>query len=103
MRSTPYTSFSERDLVQLARGAGFAHIHMELHINHRPHKPMAWEVFLEVTPHPYAPSLREILRRQFTPEERKILEPVLRPKVESQHSLTDGVIAYLTAVKSEVG
>jgi ubiquinone/menaquinone biosynthesis C-methylase UbiE len=105
---TPITNFSERDLVRLARQAGFVDIHMELHIDHRlttapeggPPSPLAsWELFQSFAPHPGAPSLRQVLAEKFTTEERQRFEQLMRPQVESHMWATSEVVAYLTADK----
>jgi arsenite methyltransferase len=92
--------YSERDLVRLIHGLGFSEIHLELHINITPSDFPSWDVFLDVAPHPWAPTLREILNK-FTPEERLLFENTTRPTIESgQHSLSDRM-AYITAAKPD--
>lgn len=91
---------SERDLVRLIHSLGFSDIHLELHINITPSDIPSWDVFLDVAPHPWAPTLREILDK-FTPEERLLFENTMRPTIESgQYSLSDRM-AYITAVKPD--
>jgi ubiquinone/menaquinone biosynthesis C-methylase UbiE len=95
----PLANFSERDLVNLARDAGFSEVHMQLHIDVAPSLITSWEVFLGSSPHPLAPSLRTILAKQFSPEVRELFENIVRPIVESGKSMTLERIAYLTSSK----
>lgn len=96
---SPIANYSERDLVNFARGSGFAHIHMELHIDVMPSLITSWEVFLGSSPHPWAPPLSVILADQFTSEERQFFEQVVRPTVELGHALTTERVVYLHATK----
>ena len=96
---SPIANFSERDLVRLAQGPGFAEIHMELHIDVAPSKVTSWELFIGIAPHPLAPPLSVILAEQFTVAERQFFEQVLRPTVEAGKSAAIDLIAYLTASK----
>ncbi len=97
MYANPISRYSERDLVQLLREAGFVEIHLELHIDCKPQRAMTWEVFLDVSPHPAAPTLREIMSKEFTADERQLLETGLRPQIEAGKSVTYDPIAYITA------
>jgi ubiquinone/menaquinone biosynthesis C-methylase UbiE len=94
---SPITNYSERDLVRLAREAGFVGIHLELHIDHVPLGYTRWDFFLDTAPHPWAPTLREVLTARFAEPERAYFERVMRPRVESGNMLTTEAIAYLTA------
>ena len=103
---TPTTNFSERDLFRMARETGFADIHVELHLDYRsssspnsPAIPADWETFLNISPHPHAPPLKQILAEQFTAQERHIFELVLRPSIESKEWRHSDTICYLTAKK----
>jgi len=97
--ASPLTNFSEWDLVRLFQDAGFAEIHLELHIDVKPTPAMPWETFIEIAPHPLASTLREVLAATFTPDEAKRFEAVLRPSVESGRETERNATAYLTAVK----
>jgi ubiquinone/menaquinone biosynthesis C-methylase UbiE len=97
--ASPITNFSERDLVNLARNAGLADIHLELHIDVLPSHIKSWEVFLDNSPHPWAPPLRRILAEQFDAEERGFFEMMVRPTVESGKNIATDRIAYLNARK----
>jgi arsenite methyltransferase len=96
---SPFTNYSERDLIRLAADCGFVELHMELHIDICRSSGMAWSSFLKSSPHPWAPTADAILARDFTPEERLRLEAHLRPGIESGSSASFNSIAYLTAQK----
>lgn len=95
----PLVNFSERDLLHLARGAGFCDIHLELHIDVAPSPIRSWDVFLASSPHPWAPSLGSILMERFSPDERRFFEANVRPTVESGRNIHIERIVYLTANK----
>lgn len=96
---SPIANYSERDLVSMARQAGFAEIHLQLHIDVAPSLITAWDVFLGTSPHPWAPSLQQILAERFTSEERRFFEQTVRPTVESGNNITTERSAYLQATK----
>lgn len=97
--SSPLTNFSERDLVRLALDAGFIDVHMEFHVDIYPSAVHSWEVFLDSSPHPWAPPLRSILGERFSSEERALFETIFRPRVEARQFVTADRVAYLTAKK----
>jgi arsenite methyltransferase len=97
---SPITNFSERDLLNLVRGAGFTEIHLQLHIDVVPALITSWEVFLGTSPHPWAPPLSVILAEQFTADERQFFEQIVRPTVESGTNLSTERIVYLNATKA---
>jgi len=99
--SNPLTNFSERDLVHLACAAGFDNVHMELHLDYKRPVRLSWETQLDIAPHPWAPTLREILA-SFSVEERMLFERGFRPMIESGQSLVHDAMAYLTAEKPTV-
>jgi ubiquinone/menaquinone biosynthesis C-methylase UbiE len=99
--ASPLTNFSEWDLVRLFQDNGFSEIHLELHIDVKNTPAMPWKTFLEIAPHPLAPTLGEILTTQFTAEEANRFEAVLRPSVESGREMERNAVAYLTAVNAE--
>ena len=96
---SPIANYSERDLVRFVQGSGFTEVHMELHIDVAPSSVTSWDLFLGISPHPLAPSLKVILAEQFTFEERQFFEQILRPTVEAGQSVSIDRIAYLTARK----
>jgi arsenite methyltransferase len=97
--ASPITNYSERTLFELVRASGFERIHLELHMDFAPSRMQAWEVFLETSPHPWAPPLSKILSEQFTAAERVLFEQVMRPLVESGGAFSVVRTVYLHAVK----
>jgi arsenite methyltransferase len=100
--ASPIANFSERTLFESIRVAGFMRIHLELHIDLLPSTIPSWSVFLESSPHPWAPPLSTILADLFTPEERQTFEKTMRPLVESGLALTTSRTAYFNAVKPAI-
>jgi ubiquinone/menaquinone biosynthesis C-methylase UbiE len=92
-------NYSERNLFDFVRSAGFVQIHLELHIDMPPSIITSWEVFLAGSPHPWAPPLSAILDEQFTAEERRFFEQIMRPIVESPDAVTTTRVVYLSAAK----
>ncbi len=97
--ASPITNFNERDLFRFAREAGFANIHVELHIDLQPALKITWEGMLDVAVHPWAPTLREILAREFSKDEAADFERIFRPIVEKSQAEQKQIVAYLTADK----
>lgn len=95
----PITNYNERDLFRFAREAGFRQIHLELHVDLKPALPISWEAYLDVASHPWAPTLREIMERSFSAEERARFERLLRPVMESGQSEQKQLNAFITAEK----
>lgn len=93
----PLVNYSERDLLNLVRHAGFAEAHLQLHIDVVPALTTSWEVFIGTSPHPWAPSLRQILAERFSAEEAEFFESILRPTVESGKNMTTTRVIYLQA------
>ena len=98
--ASPITNFSERTMFETIRVCGFISIHLELHMDLRPSTLPSWKVFIESSPHPWAPPLSAIMAEGFTPEERQRFENTMRPLVESGQALVVSRTAYLTAVKA---
>jgi arsenite methyltransferase len=94
---SPIVNYSERDLLNFVHGAGFTDIHLQLNIDVTPSPITSWDVFLGSSPHPWAPSLSQILAAQFTAEEKLFFEQIMRPMVESGKNLTTDRIVYLNA------
>ncbi len=101
--ASPMTNYTERDLLSLAVQAGFAPVHLELHIDIDAVPPRRWDVFCATSPHPLAPPLREILAQRFTPEEAARLERFLRPRVEAGQEAGTSRMVYLSAQKPGAG
>ena len=94
---SPIANYSERDLLNMVRTVGFAQIHLQLHMDVVPSLITTWDVFLGSSPHPWAPSLKQILAERFTPDERQFFEQMLRPTVESGKNVTTERSVYLQA------
>ena len=100
IEKSPISNFSERNLVYYCQQAGFREVHLDLRIDHRRRIPVSWETFLNGSPHPLAPTLREIMAAHFTAEESAEFEGYLRPEIESDEGYERDINAYLTAVKT---
>lgn len=98
-RQLAITNYGERDLVRFAIDSNFVDIHLELHISVVPANAPSWEVFVNNSPHPWAPTLRSVLDTMFTSEEREYFESRLRPMVENGRQIGASRLAYLTATK----
>jgi arsenite methyltransferase len=94
---SPIANYSERDLLNMVRAAGFVETHLQLHIDVVPSRVTSWDVFLGTSPHPWAPSLKQILSEQFTSDERQFFEQMVRPSVESGRNVTTDRAMYLQA------
>jgi ubiquinone/menaquinone biosynthesis C-methylase UbiE len=95
---SPLVNFSERDLLNMARSAGFSSIRLQLHISVEPPLSTSWQVYLATSPHPWAPSLGSILENQFSQDERRLFESIVRPNIESGKGVTIDRIAYMNAI-----
>ena len=78
---------------------GFAEVHLQLHIDVAPSLITSWEIFLGTSPHPWAPSLKQIMQERFSPEERQFFEHMVRPTVESGRNMNTERAVYLQAQK----
>jgi ubiquinone/menaquinone biosynthesis C-methylase UbiE len=96
---SPLTNYGERDVLNMVRGAGFSQIHLELHIDVVPSLITSWDVFVGSSPHPWAPSLKQIFAEKFTPDEREFFESMVRPTVESGKNFTNDRVMYLQTQK----
>ncbi|MDE3010348.1 MAG: methyltransferase domain-containing protein [Pseudomonadota bacterium] len=95
----PMCSHSERDLLRFAMAEGFVDLHLQLDIRVAPSPVRDWALFLEITPHPWAPNLRSILRERCTAEEAALFEHLVRPAVEAGVQPTTDRMVYLSARK----
>jgi arsenite methyltransferase len=96
---SPIVNYSERDLLNLVREAGFAQIHLQLHIDLMPSTVTSWDIFIGKSPHPWAPSLKQILAERFSAEEAAFFERTVRPTIESGQNMTTDRVIYLQAQK----
>ena len=99
IRASAIASYSERDLLRFTQNAGFAEVHLELHIDSFPSIVRSWEVFVNSSPHPLAPPLSVIMAEQFTAAERALFERSMRPVIEDPRAVSTDRMAYLTAHK----
>jgi SAM-dependent methyltransferase len=97
--SDPMLDFDERDLVDLAEGAGFIPIRMRLEAEIKPTEPRSWDTFLEIAPNPCIPSLAEAMEAVLTADERERLAAHLRPLVEEGRGVWRMALAYVVAVR----
>ena len=101
MAESSIANYSERDLFRMAGAAAFTEIHMALHVTSIPRISRSWEVFLKSSPHPLAPSVKQIFATQFSPDERRLFEQVFRPAIEDEQATAVERMAYLMARKPE--
>jgi arsenite methyltransferase len=96
--------FDERDLLVFAEAAGFEDIRLTLTAeitNEASWRACDWEVFLDSSPNPLAPTFREAIHSSLTDDEAARLAAVIRPQVEAGHGTTRFAHAFLTARKPE--
>ncbi len=97
--------FDERDLFAMARRAGFAPIHLELHSNLIPGRPgmeaPSLETLLESSPHPLAPTLRETIGQALDGAEQARFIDALGSALERNDSLLVWAAAFLVAHKAQ--
>src|SRR5579883_337194 len=96
---SPIANYSERDMMRFAQIAGFAELHLELHIDTLPSIVRTWEVFIKSSPHPLAPPLSVIMSEQFSAQERQLFERSMRPVIEDPKAVTTDRMLYLTGRK----
>jgi len=99
LQAHPMTGFGARDLYGLVLQTGFGQVHAEHHMDQRVTPPMDWPTFCARVPHPWAPSLAELLQRDFSPSERAELEAHLRPQVEGSPSTSTEQMVFVSARK----
>lgn len=99
IRACPIANYSERDLVRFAQNAGFADLHLELHIDTGPSMTRSWDTFIRSSPHPLAPPLSRIMAERFSAAEREFFERSMRPVIEDPKAVSTDRMAYLTARK----
>jgi arsenite methyltransferase len=96
----PMLNFDDRDLVDLAEGAGFERVHLTLEVETSPPEAVPWDVFMDMPFNPRIPSPREMMERVLSPDERRRLEALMRPRVEGGLGSRRTASAYLLAVKA---
>jgi ubiquinone/menaquinone biosynthesis C-methylase UbiE len=98
---TSMTDFDERDLLVFCEAAGFAEIHLELHVDIQPPEPQKWETMVHSPPNPLALSLAEVMAQVFSPDEAAQFEAHLRPLVERGQGRHVSARAYIWATKGK--
>ncbi len=97
--------FDERDLLAFAEGAGFAEVELayEATVRHRAGMcwgaTSSWDVFLNQSGNPCAPTLAEALAEALTPSEQEAFVAYLRPRYEASEGTERFATSYLRAVK----
>jgi arsenite methyltransferase len=95
--------FDERDLFAMARRAGFARIHLELHRDlipgRRGAEASSLETLLDSSPNPLAPTLREALAQALDASERERFTGCLAAALERNDSELQWAVAFLVARK----
>lgn len=99
IRSNPYTNYTERDLVQIFRNAGFVNLHMEFHMDVKAGPPMPWRTFIDIAPRPGTPALREIFEQHFSASDILLFEKGMRNAVQDGNLTHETRDVYLTAEK----
>lgn len=99
LQAHPMTSYTARDLYGWAAQAGFESLHVEHHIDQRVSPALDWATFCARAPHPWAPTLGDLLARAFAPDEARRLEAHLRPQVEDGSSTSTEQMVFVSASK----
>jgi len=98
--------FDERDLLAFAERAGFGDVELDLHaeIHQAGSLPWgtrsSWDVFVQSSGNPCAPTLAEAMDEALTPEERARFEGHLRSLFDARAGTSRSAVAYLRALKS---
>jgi ubiquinone/menaquinone biosynthesis C-methylase UbiE len=94
--------FDEKDLLALAEDAGFVDLRLEL-VAEVTREPMwqtrDWEVFLNSSPNPLAPTFREAMDAALSPAQGQRLKEALRPQLEAGQGRTRIARAFLAGSK----
>jgi arsenite methyltransferase len=96
----PMLDFDERDLLNMAKQAGFSEAHLELHADITGATAAKWETFIHIAPNPLIPSLEEAVKQGLTQPEIDVFTNHLRPLVEAGKGTRKWATAYLWAQKS---
>jgi ubiquinone/menaquinone biosynthesis C-methylase UbiE len=101
---SPMLDFDERDLVRLARAAGFERFRLEYEASvvdtAPPGGPASWSAFCGFAGNPNMPTIGESVERALTEEEARRFEAHLRPLVERGEGTSRSAVAYLSATKT---
>ena len=96
----PMMDFDERDLLEKVKAAGFAKVKLvyEAQIDSTYMQP-PYDTILHSVPNPNAISLHETLDRALTPDERKVFEDFVRPRMHLTPVTMRQALAYVSAEK----
>lgn len=96
--------FDERDLLRLAEETGFVDLRLNLvvEVTAEPMWPTrTWDIFLDSSPNPLAPTFREAMNAALSPVEAERLTAALRPQVERGCGTTRAAKAFLVGRKGD--
>jgi ubiquinone/menaquinone biosynthesis C-methylase UbiE len=94
----PMMDFDDRDLVRLAKDAGFEAIHLDLEISVVPGAwATSWNALLHMSPNPLAPTVEETIRERLTEDEATRFEAHVKPLADAQQGVMKSAFAYLWA------
>jgi arsenite methyltransferase len=96
-------NFDDRDLVELAEGAGFGRVSLTLEVETRPPERTRWQAYVNTAWNPRVPTLRDAIRQVLTPEEQARYEAHMQLLVEAGRGSQRTAAAYLRAVKDQTG
>jgi SAM-dependent methyltransferase len=98
----PMIDFDERDLLSLAEATGFVDLRLTLtaEVTNEPlWQTRTWDVFLDSSPNPLAPTFREAMEAALSADEIERLTAVLRPQVERGEGAARFARAFLSGRK----
>jgi SAM-dependent methyltransferase len=98
--------FDDRDLVDLAVGAGFPKVHVECHIDVDPASwihPVSFDALLDSAPNPNAPTPREAIAATLTVTEQERFLAELRSAFDEGRITRRMAVAYLSAARQPPG
>ncbi len=100
--TNPMLTFDERDLVVLAKRAGFEEIHLDLRVDIAPIPPGDWDSLVSAPQPPPFPltTLEGAMREALESDERLEFQAHLRSAVEAGNGTTYKAVAWLWATKS---
>jgi arsenite methyltransferase len=97
----PMLDFDDRDLVRLARQAGFPEVRLELQVSVRARKdPAPWDRFMRTAGNPLVPTFAQALDQALSRTDAARFADHLRPLVEAGRGVDRTALAYLTATKN---
>jgi ubiquinone/menaquinone biosynthesis C-methylase UbiE len=97
----PMTNFDERDLLRLARGAGFDRYAMDLEVKVGPMaQSVGWQTFRNSAGNPRIPTIGEAIARALSPEEARVFEAHLAPLVDAGQGVDRSAWVFLRAHRS---